>query len=129
MTRVPSFATTTSRPRPIERSGGQPQNVLSSGASFRGTLQVEDDVRIDGTFQGDVVTRGTLEVSSGAKFSGSIDASFARIAGSFEGDIRCSEQTELLPGSKVKGEIVTRRLSVQDGAVFDGNIKMAEQSS
>jgi cytoskeletal protein CcmA (bactofilin family) len=68
-------------------------------------------------------------VSSGARFNGSIDASFARIAGSFEGDIRCSEQTELLPGSKVKGEIVTRRLSVQDGAVFDGSIKMAEQST
>jgi cytoskeletal protein CcmA (bactofilin family) len=102
--------------------------VLASGAKFVGTLTVEDSVRVEGDFTGEVLTNATLEIAQGGELKGKIQASFVTIAGSFEGDIRCEGQVALLPDSHVKAEIVTRGLTVAEGALFDGQIQMATHS-
>ena len=112
-------------PTPPERC----QNFLAAGARFDGTLIVEDSVRLEGHFTGDIQTRGTLQVSQGARVEASVHASYVVIAGAFKGQIDSRERVDLLPAGRVKGDLRTRRLVVEDGAQFDGKIQMGAEET
>lgn len=127
---TPSFATgdraqSNSAPTPPERC----TNVVATGAKWKGSLKVDDSVRIDGTFSGDVDTKGTVHVSEGADVDAKIHATFVIISGNFKGEIRCDQRTEMMPRGKVTGEIITKALSIHEGATLDGNVQMTSESS
>ena len=112
-------------PTPPERC----QNFLASGARFDGTLVVEDSIRLEGSFTGQIQTAGTLQITSGADVRAEIQASYVVIAGSFEGQIDSNERIDLLPPGRIRADLRTRRLVVEDGAQFDGKIEMAPSPS
>jgi len=125
---APSFATdrmqSGSAPTPPERC----TNIVATGAKWKGSLKVDDSVRIDGTFSGEVDTKGTVHVSEGADVDAKIHATFVIISGNFKGEIRCDQRTELMPRGKVSGEIVTKALSIHEGATLDGSVQMTSES-
>lgn len=107
-------------PTPPERC----QNFLAAGARFEGSLVVEDSIRLDGSFSGEITTSGTLQITSGAEVQGDIHAAYVVIAGSFEGQIDSEQRIDLLPPGRIRADVRTRRLVVEDGAQFDGKIEM-----
>jgi cytoskeletal protein CcmA (bactofilin family) len=111
---------TTGVPTPPERC----QNFLAAGARFEGTLEVEDSIRLEGTFSGKIQTQGTLQITSGAQVRADIHAAYVVIAGSFEGQIDSEQRVDLLPPGRIQADLRTRRLVVEDGAQFDGKIEM-----
>ena len=125
---APSFASdrlqSNSAPTPPERC----TNVVATGAKWKGSLKVDDSVRVDGTFSGEIDTKGTVHVSEGADIDAKIHASFVVIAGNFKGEVRCDQRTELMPRGKVSGEIITKMLSIHEGAILDGNVQMTSES-
>jgi cytoskeletal protein CcmA (bactofilin family) len=125
---APSFATDrlqpTSAPTPPERC----TNIVATGAKWKGSLKVDDSVRVDGTFSGEIDTKGTVHVSEGADIDAKIHAAFVVISGNFKGEIRCDQRTELMPRGKVNGEIVTKMLSIHEGATLDGTVQMTSES-
>jgi cytoskeletal protein CcmA (bactofilin family) len=99
-------------------------NVVAVGAKWQGTLTVEDSVRVDGIFSGELQAKGTVHVADGAQVDAKIRAAYVVISGNFRGEVRCEQKTELLPRSRVSGEIMTRILSIQEGAILDGRVQM-----
>jgi cytoskeletal protein CcmA (bactofilin family) len=99
-------------------------NIIAQGARFKGSLKVDESVRIDGVFSGDIEAKGTIHVSEGAEVDAKVHAAYVVISGSFRGEIRADEKTELMPKSKIAGEIITKALGVHEGAVIDGSIQM-----
>jgi cytoskeletal protein CcmA (bactofilin family) len=127
---TPAFASdrmqqSNSAPTPPERC----TNIVATGAKWKGTLKVDDSVRIDGTFSGEVDTKGTVHVSEGADVDAKIHATFVIISGNFKGEIRCDQRAELMPRGKVTGEISTKTLSIHEGATLDGSVQMTETGS
>ena len=102
-------------------------DVMGAGSKWKGTLVVQDSVRIDGQVTGEVEAKGTIHISEGAQVDAKLKAAFVVIAGSFRGEVKALERIELLPKSKVQGELETKSLSVQDGAIFDGSIRMSTE--
>ncbi len=123
--RPPAFgappAAPNSGPTPAEKC----TNVIAAGAKWQGTLNVEDSVRIDGTFTGEIDAKGTLHVAEGAQVDAKVRASYVVISGEFRGEIRCEQRVDLMPRSRVSGEVITKILSVHEGATLDGNVKMS----
>ena len=107
-------------PTPPERCA----NVIAAGARWQGTLTVEDSVRIDGNFSGEVQTKGTVHVADGAQVDAKVRAGFVVVSGNFCGEIRCDQRVELLPRSRVNGEVITKVLTIQEGAILDGRVQM-----
>lgn len=99
-------------------------NVLASGARWKGSLKVEDSVRIDGVFSGEIEAKGTVHISNGAEVDAKINADFVVVSGSFRGEIRATQTTELMPSSRVSGEVYTKSFSVQEGATLDATVQM-----
>jgi cytoskeletal protein CcmA (bactofilin family) len=111
-----------SSPTPAE----QCENSLGAGASFTGTLVVQDGVRLEGKFEGDIQTKGTLQITNGAQVHAKIQAGFAVIAGTFQGEIRCEQRLDLLSTGRVEAEISTQRLTAEEGAQLNGRVHMTD---
>ena len=103
-------------------------NIIAQGAKFKGSLKVDESVRIDGVFSGDIDAKGTIHVSEGAEVDAKVHAAFVVVSGTFRGEIRAEEKTELMPKSKVNGEVITKALSVHEGATMDGTIQMTSDA-
>jgi cytoskeletal protein CcmA (bactofilin family) len=104
-------------------------DVMGAGSKWKGTLIVQDSVRIDGQVTGEVEAKGTIHISEGAQVEAKLRAAFVVIAGSFRGEVKALERIELLPKSKVQGELETKALTVLDGAIFDGAIRMSTEKA
>lgn len=115
-------------PRAAAQQGPTPPdrctNVIAAGARWQGTLTVEDSVRVDGNFSGEINAKGTVHVADGAQVDAKVRAAFVVVSGSFRGEIRCEQRVDLLPRSRVNGEVITKVLSVQEGAIVDGRVQM-----
>lgn len=93
---------------------------VSGDAAFKGML------RIDGYLQGSVTSeKGTLIVSSGGQLDASVAVAVAKINGTVNGDIIASERVEFGRTARVNGNIQTPALSIEQGAVFEGNCRMS----
>ena len=113
---------------PTQQSGPTPPdrcaNVIAQGAKWQGTLNVDDSVRIEGQFSGEVRAKGTVHVSEGAQVDAKIRALFVVVSGNVRGEIRCEQRVDLLPRSRVNGQVITKVLSVHEGAILDGSVQM-----
>ncbi|MPZ48764.1 MAG: hypothetical protein GEU75_05530 [Dehalococcoidia bacterium] len=131
-----------STPDPLSRSTSMPftpppaptppdkcENVLATGAKWKGTLTVDTSVRVDGNFSGQIESKATVHVADGALVDAKIRAAFVVVSGTFHGEIKCDQRVDLLPHSRVDAEIVTKVLIVEEGAVFDGHIQMTQGDS
>jgi cytoskeletal protein CcmA (bactofilin family) len=102
-------------------------NVIASGSKWSGTLNIDDSVRIEGNLTGEIVAKGTVHISDGARVEAKIRAAYIVISGSFKGELRCDERLELMPKSRVEGEMITKLLNVHEGAIVDGSLQMASE--
>ena len=107
----------------VSRSG-ELNALLGKGSEFEGKLTFEGQVRVDGKFTGQILTKDTLVVGDGARVSAEINAGTVIINGWVEGNIRASQMVELHQPGRVKGNIETPALSIDRGVVFEGSCKM-----
>jgi len=126
---TPSFASDRLQPNSAPTPPERCTNIVATGAKWKGSLKVDDSVRVDGTFSGEIDTKGTVHVSEGAEIDAKIHASFVVISGNFKGEIRCDQRVELMPRGKVNGEIITKILSIHEGATLDGNVQMTTENT
>ena len=97
---------------------------LGSDALFKGTLSFEGTVRIDGKFEGRVNTSDTLVVGETGDLEADIEAGTVICRGKMRGTIVASKKVEMHPSSKIVGDVQTPALSIELGAVLDGNCNM-----
>lgn len=110
--------------RSAEAKGVDVKAFLGEGAEFSGVLSFEGVVRIDGKFQGEVMTKGTLVVGESARLNADISAGIVVIKGKVQGNVTASKRMELLNGGQLKGDVRTPVLVMEEGALLDGNLEM-----
>jgi cytoskeletal protein CcmA (bactofilin family) len=81
-------------------------------------------VRVLGTVQGEVQSKGTIIVEERAHVTARLTAAQITIAGQVDGQVYCEGRVEIRPSGRVTGEISAGALIVQEGAFFEGNSKM-----
>lgn len=103
---------------------GEVQSILSVGSSWQGTLKIDGSVRIDGQMTGEIEAKETVYVAETARMNAKVRAAFVVIAGTFEGEVDCSERLQVMPSGRVKAELTTKSLTVFEGAVIEGQVRM-----
>jgi cytoskeletal protein CcmA (bactofilin family) len=73
--------------------------------------------------------KGTVHIADGAQVDARVQAAFVVVAGEFKGRLQCDEKVELLPRSRLTGEVITKILSVQEGATMDGQVQMSGEAN
>ena len=102
------------------------EKILDVDASMQGTIAFKDPVnlRVNGSFEGKLDTRGNLTIGENAKVKASIHGDNIIIAGKVTGDIHATQSLAVVAPAVIQGNMVTPRLSVGDGAVIEGQISM-----
>lgn len=101
---------------------------VSTGTEIKGSLISKSDIRIDGVFEGDLITSGKLVLGSGAVIRGNIMCSNADVWGSIEGDFTVGDTVSFKSESSFSGELKTIRICIEMGAVFSGNCRIIDEA-
>ncbi len=97
---------------------------LGAGTSYQGKLNFQGSVRIDGTFQGEVTSEGTLVIGREAEVEGQIDVGQLVLSGRINGEIKAKERVVLHKTANIFGSLQTPVLVVEEGAIIEGKITM-----
>ncbi len=102
------------------------QTVLGAGTQFEGSLRAEGHVRIDGSFVGDISTRGRILVGEQAKVDGDLVGEAVDIAGMVKGDI-IARRVGVMRTGRVVGDLHLEKLSTEEGGFIQGLVRMEEK--
>jgi cytoskeletal protein CcmA (bactofilin family) len=97
---------------------------LGKETFFKGFLQFEGTVRIDGQVEGEIRSENTLIIGDGASIKGSIKVNKVVCGGNVTGSIESAESIHLVKPSNVRADIKTPVLVVEEGVIFNGNCRM-----
>ena len=101
------------------------RNLIAAGTSITGDIVSDGVIRLDGKLKGNLTTAGKLVVGPSGIITGDIKCKNADIEGTIEGKVTVGELLALKSTAKVKGDILTQRLAVEPGAVFNGTCSMS----
>ncbi len=100
--------------------------ILGREARFSGKLVFEGAVRIDGKFEGEIITDDLLLVGPGAEVRATLRVGTIVINGYVEGDVIAKDAVEIRAPGRLRGNIVTPNLIIEKGVTFDGTCRMTE---
>lgn len=107
---------------------GNIATTLGKGTHFHGILEFDKPLQINGRFDGEIKTTGTLVIGEGAEIKANIQASTVIVGGEVTGNIEATSKLEMLTSGRVYGNIRTAKLQIADGVIFDGTCEMIEES-
>jgi cytoskeletal protein CcmA (bactofilin family) len=108
---------------------GEIHALLGRGTAYSGKLTFEGRVRIDGTFEGEIFSAGTLILGDSADVKGSIDVgTLIVLGGHLQGEVHARDLVELHAPGRVTGDIVTPQLFIDRGVVFEGQCTMGDEA-
>ncbi len=123
---APTMPTTPSRASSAssaQTQGSRIETVVSSGCRMNGTLHCDSGIKIEGIFEGIVMTRGNLIIAEGAKVMADIQAYNIVVAGSLKGTITANK-IEITETGRVWGDLTVNTLLLSEGSYLRGNTNM-----
>lgn len=99
-------------------------NRIVEGTQIEGTINSDSNLRIDGEFKGQLVTKGRLVVGLKGKVSGTVNCLCCDVEGTLEGEVTVIELLSMKSSSTVQGDLYYGQLSVEAGAKALGTFRM-----
>jgi cytoskeletal protein CcmA (bactofilin family) len=99
------------------------ETIIGPNAYFRGDIQSDGGVRIDGIFEGTVDITGNLVIGEGAKVIADISANNISISGAIKGNVN-GNRVEILDTGRVWGDLTIKSLLLNEGAYLRGQTTM-----
>lgn len=100
--------------------------ILEVDAAMSGSLVFRDPVnlRINGRFEGNLETKGSLLIGPTANVHAHIIGDVIVIAGKVKGEILAKQKLTIVSTATVEGQIRTSKLVTEEGAVIEGTCHM-----
>ena len=100
---------------------------ISTGSSIKGEITSPNDIRIDGDFEGKIVSQAKVVVGEKAIIKGDIVCNNCDFWGRINGNFYVKDTLSLKATCVVDGDLHIRRLQVDLDATFNGNCKMINE--
>ena len=104
------------------------ETTIGENSFFDGTCRSENSIRVRGTAQGEIESSRSVYIEERAKVAAKVKAASIMVAGEVNGELNCSGRVEIRPSGRVTGTINAGTLVMQEGAFFDGNLKMKQEA-
>jgi cytoskeletal protein CcmA (bactofilin family) len=102
---------------------------MDEGTEFIGELRFQNTFRVDGKLKGKVVSDHTLIVGESGQVDAEIDCAVVSIKGAVSGRVHARQRIELLAGARVQATLISPRLVIEEGAVFQGQCDMGSAAT
>lgn len=101
---------------------------ISEGTVIKGDMSSLGDIRVDGTVEGKLFSKGRIVVGENAVVTGTLVCTNVDFWGRMEGDIFVREVLSLKGTSVVNGNIHVRKFQVEMGAQVNGSCQMITEA-
>ena len=109
----------------MKKDDDQIKAYMGEDTVFNGSLNFDGTVRIDGKFEGKVITEDTLIIGETGHLMAEISAGTVICMGRVEGTIVASKKVEIHSTSKILGNIKSPAIAIELGGILDGNCIMS----
>ncbi len=99
-------------------------NSIGKGTYLEGNIETHGNIRIEGKINGNVISKSKIALGAQSNVQGNIIAQNADIEGEVKGKLEIAELLVLKATAIINGDIVTGKMVVEPGAVFNGSCKM-----
>ena len=103
-------------------------NIIAKGSTVNGNIETFGNIRIEGKIIGDVKSKSKVAFGASAQVQGNILAQNVEIAGHIKGIVEVAELLILKETAIIEGDIITNKLLIETGAIFNGKCKMGSQT-
>lgn len=107
-----------------DKEENQINGLLDKGCTFEGKLTFDGTVQINGNFNGDIFSDGTLVVGPDAHVNAKIMVNTLIVNGRIEGVVEAKSRIEIRSAAQLFGDIMTPGLVIEDGGILQGNCQM-----
>ncbi len=103
----------------------QVPNIISMGTKVTGEIESDGDVRIDGMLSGKITAKGKVVIGKEGVVDGEVHCKNIDISGKVNATMTVKELTVFKTTAVFTGDVSTSKISIETGALFAGNCKMA----
>lgn len=100
---------------------------LGEGTAFKGQLNFEGTVRLDGNLEGQIFTQDNLVLGETARIKADLFVGSLIAKGKVVGNITATGKVEIHAGAEIYGNIKTSILKIEEGAIFVGKCEMLRE--
>ncbi|MBN1867572.1 polymer-forming cytoskeletal protein [Candidatus Sumerlaeota bacterium] len=102
------------------------ETVISGDTVIEGKIMAQSELRIDGTFKGEIVSANRVIVGTAGKLEGTVEAKAMILSGRVVGNLKVSERLELQSTGELFGDLETQpgALLIEKGARLEGRCSM-----
>jgi len=97
---------------------------LGKKLKIKGNVSGEGNLVLMGELDGEFNLKGKLKIAQEALVKGTINATSVSVNGNVEGNLKATERVQLEQTARIQGSIDAPKLSIMEGAKFNGEIKM-----
>lgn len=102
---------------------------IGRGIEVKGDIAFADRLQVDGKTNGKLTSdSGTLIIGESGQVEAQIDVGVCVVHGSVHGNLIARSKLEIRKTGRVHGDVVTPVLLVEEGAVFNGAIRMSQEA-
>jgi cytoskeletal protein CcmA (bactofilin family) len=104
---------------------GREATNLGPGLTLKGELTGQEDIFLDCNVNGPVSFEGNrVTIGRNADITGDVMARETVLHGKLTGDLHARDRVEIKKGGSFAGDLLTGRISVEEGAYFKGHIEV-----
>ncbi len=104
------------------------ETIIGAGVKVDGTFTAFGDVIVKGQLLGSLKTESDVNIKEGGSVDADIKAKNATIAGEVDGNLEVDEKIQLASSAKVTGDINCQVLSIEEGAILQGNCNVGGEN-
>ena len=102
-------------------------NRICSETQMVGDTVTNSDMRIDGSYEGNIISSGRLVIGETGQYKGTVQCRFLDVWGRYSGTVEALDMVSFKTGAIFEGEVHTAKLMMELGVVFNGNCTMQEE--
>lgn len=96
---------------------------IGKSVIIKGELSGSEDLYIDGQVEGNIELSGNqLVIGPNGQVRANVNAKNVTVQGKLDGNIRASDRVELQKSAIAVGDVVSKRISIEDGAYLKGKV-------
>ncbi len=99
-------------------------NHIGATTKIKGDITSQEDFRIDGYFEGNLTTTAKIVLGEKGHLEGNIKCGNAEILGKVSGDFVVDNLLSIKSTASIDGTVVTGKLAIEPGAVFNATCQM-----
>lgn len=100
------------------------ETIIGASIKVKGNFQGQGDIIIEGALEGSIKTDANLFITDGAKVVANVESKDAVVNGEVRGNIKAHGYLALGGTAKIFGDIQYTELSIEKGAVVNGQLLM-----